>query len=168
MILCDSACPRSVARVKSQAGPPTVVGLLAPWFPRGGVTDLLAAQVIWPERDHLANEPLKGAGARPSSLRAKEGSLNAIGRWTRRSGINEIEGTKERENSCKTRVCPSCVNRRAECLSHSLAEKLPEGDYRHLVVTPTGLLGILERAKLRGARPLLRSDTGASSDSPGG
>ena len=37
--------------------------------------------------------------------------------------------------SCKTRVCPSCINRRAEVLSHSLAEKLPEGDYRHLVVT---------------------------------
>ncbi len=33
--------------------------------------------------------------------------------------------------SCKTRVCPSCINRRAEVLSHTLAEKLPEGDYRH-------------------------------------
>ena len=29
----------------------------------------------------------------------------------------------------------SCVNRRAEVLAHSLAEKLPEGDYRHLVIT---------------------------------
>lgn len=37
--------------------------------------------------------------------------------------------------SCKTRVCPSCVNRRAEVLAHSLAEKLPEVDYRHLVIT---------------------------------
>lgn len=25
--------------------------------------------------------------------------------------------------SCKTRVCPSCINRRAEVLSHTLAEK---------------------------------------------
>ncbi|MBT9582087.1 transposase zinc-binding domain-containing protein, partial [bacterium] len=38
--------------------------------------------------------------------------------------------------SCKTRVCPSCVNRRAEVLSHTLAVKLPDPDYRHLVETP--------------------------------
>ncbi len=47
--------------------------------------------------------------------------------------------------SCKTRVCPSCVNRRAECLSHSLAEKLPEGDYRHVVVTLPIKMGLRKR-----------------------
>ena len=47
--------------------------------------------------------------------------------------------------SCKTRVCPSCVNRRAECLSHALAEKLPEGDYRHLVVTLPKKMGLRKR-----------------------
>jgi len=47
--------------------------------------------------------------------------------------------------SCKTRVCPSCVNRRAECLSHSLAEKLPEGDDRHLVVTMPKKMGLRKR-----------------------
>ena len=44
--------------------------------------------------------------------------------------------------SCKTRICPSCTNRRAECLSHSLAEKLPDGDYRHLVVTIPKKMGL--------------------------
>ena len=34
-------------------------------------------------------------------------------------------------------------NRRAECLSHSLSEKLPEGDYRHLVVTLPKKMGSL-------------------------
>ena len=50
--------------------------------------------------------------------------------------------------SCKTRVCPSCVNRRAECLSYSLAEKLPEGDYRHLVVTLPKKMGLRKRFQL--------------------
>lgn len=50
--------------------------------------------------------------------------------------------------SCKTRVCPSCVNRRAECLSHSLAEKLPEGEYRHLVVTLPKKMGLRKRFQL--------------------
>jgi len=51
--------------------------------------------------------------------------------------------------SCKTRVCPSCVNRRAECLCHSLAEKLPEGDYRHLVVTLPKKMGLRKRFPAR-------------------
>ena len=50
--------------------------------------------------------------------------------------------------SCKTRVCPSCINRRAEVLSHSLAEKLPEGDYRHLVVTLPKKMGLRKRFQL--------------------
>ena len=50
--------------------------------------------------------------------------------------------------SCKTRVCPSCINRRAEVLSHSLAEKLPEGDYRHLVVTLPKKVGLRKRFQL--------------------
>ena len=50
--------------------------------------------------------------------------------------------------SCKTRVCPSCVNRRAECLSHSLAEKLPEGENRHLVVTLPKKMGLRKRFQL--------------------
>ena len=50
--------------------------------------------------------------------------------------------------SCKTRVCPSCVNRRAEVLSHTLAEKLPDGDYRHLVVTLPQKMGLRKRFQL--------------------
>ena len=50
--------------------------------------------------------------------------------------------------SCKTRVCPSCINRRAEVLSHTLAEKLPEGDYRHLVVTLPKKMGLRKRFQL--------------------
>ena len=50
--------------------------------------------------------------------------------------------------SCKTRVCPSCVNRRAECLSQALAEKLPTGDYRHLVVTLPKKMGLRKRFQL--------------------
>ena len=50
--------------------------------------------------------------------------------------------------SCKTRICPSCVNRTSECLSHSLAEKLPEGDYRHLVVTLPKKMGLRKRFQL--------------------
>ena len=50
--------------------------------------------------------------------------------------------------SCKTRVCPSCINRRAEVLSHSLAEKLPEGDFRHLVVTLPKKMGLRKRFQL--------------------
>lgn len=50
--------------------------------------------------------------------------------------------------SCKTRVCPSCVNRRAECLSQSLAEKLPPGDYRHVVVTLPKKMGLRKRFQL--------------------
>ncbi|MFN8612901.1 MAG: transposase zinc-binding domain-containing protein [Vulcanimicrobiota bacterium] len=70
--------------------------------------------------------------------------------------------------SCKTRVCPSCINRRAEDLSHSLAEKLPEGEYRHLVVTLPKKMGLRkslvarkclqpETAKLLESWPLDRS-----------
>ena len=50
--------------------------------------------------------------------------------------------------SCKTRVCPSCINRRAEVLSLALAEKLPEGDYRHLVVTLPKKMGLRKRFQL--------------------
>ena len=50
--------------------------------------------------------------------------------------------------SCKTRICPSCINRRAECLSHSLSEKLPVGDYRHLVVTLPKKMGLRKRFQL--------------------
>jgi len=50
--------------------------------------------------------------------------------------------------SCKTRVCPSCVSRRAEVLAHSLAEKLPEGDYRHLVITLPKKMGLRKRFQL--------------------
>lgn len=50
--------------------------------------------------------------------------------------------------SCKTRVCPSCVSRRAEVLAHSLAEKLPEVDYRHLVITLPKKMGLRKRFQL--------------------
>ena len=52
--------------------------------------------------------------------------------------------------SCKTRVCPSCVNRRAECLSQSLAEKLPPGKTLgwHLVVTLPKRMGLRKRFQL--------------------
>jgi len=50
--------------------------------------------------------------------------------------------------SCKTRVCPSCVNRRAEVLAHSQAEKLPEGDYRHQVITLPKKMGLRKRFQL--------------------
>ena len=60
--------------------------------------------------------------------------------------------------SCKTRVCLSCINRRAEVLSYSLAEKLPEGDYRHLVVTLPKKMGLRKRFQL-GARVFLPAAT---------
>lgn len=41
-----------------------------------------------------------------------------------------------------------CVNRRAEVLAHSLAEKLPEGDYRHLVITLPKKMGLRKRFQL--------------------
>ena len=50
--------------------------------------------------------------------------------------------------SCKTRVCPSCVNRRAEVLAQSLAEKLPEVDFRHLVITLPKKMGLRKRFQL--------------------
>ena len=50
--------------------------------------------------------------------------------------------------SCKTRVCPSCINRRAECLSSSLADKLPDGDYRHIVVTLPIKMGLRKRLQM--------------------
>lgn len=37
--------------------------------------------------------------------------------------------------SCKTRICPSCVKRRAEETAANLVERLPEVPHRHLVVT---------------------------------
>ena len=46
-------------------------------------------------------------------------------------------------------MCPSCINRRAEVLSHTLAEKLPEGDYRQLVVTLPKKMGLRKRFQLR-------------------
>ncbi len=57
--------------------------------------------------------------------------------------------------SCKTRVCPSCVNRRAEDVSHSLVEKLPHVAYRHLVVTVPIKMGL--RKRFRSDRRLLRA-----------
>ena len=53
-----------------------------------------------------------------------------------------------RPRSRKTRVYPRCINRRAEVLSHSLAEKQPGGDYRHLVVTPPKKMGLRKRFQL--------------------
>ncbi len=35
--------------------------------------------------------------------------------------------------SCKTRICPSCANRRAEDVAEKLSELLPAVPYRHLL-----------------------------------
>ena len=56
--------------------------------------------------------------------------------------------------SCKTRVCPSCVNRRAEDVSQSLVE-LPSVAYRHVVVTVPIKMGL--RKRFRSDRRLLRA-----------
>lgn len=37
--------------------------------------------------------------------------------------------------SCKTRICPSCVKRRAEETAANLVERLPEVPHRHVVIT---------------------------------
>ena len=37
--------------------------------------------------------------------------------------------------SCKTRVCPSCVKRRAEETAANLVERLPDVPHRHIVIT---------------------------------
>lgn len=37
--------------------------------------------------------------------------------------------------SCKTRICPSCIKRRAEETAANLVERLPEVAHRHVVVT---------------------------------
>ena len=47
--------------------------------------------------------------------------------------------------SCKTRICPSCVNRRAEDLSQSLVERLPPHGYRHIVITLPKKMGLRKR-----------------------
>ena len=47
--------------------------------------------------------------------------------------------------SCKTRICPSCVNRRAEDLSHQLVERLPAQSYRHVVITFPKKMGLRKR-----------------------
>jgi hypothetical protein len=47
--------------------------------------------------------------------------------------------------SCKTRICPSCVNRRAEDLSHQLVERLPPQSYRHVVITFPKKMGLRKR-----------------------
>ena len=53
---------------------------------------------------------------------------------------------------CHSLARPACVpvafNRRAEVLSHSLTEKLPEGDHRHLVVTLPKKMGLRKRFQL--------------------
>jgi hypothetical protein len=49
--------------------------------------------------------------------------------------------------SCKTRICPSCMSRRAEDLAVGLVEILPEVPYRHIVVTLPRLMGIRHRIR---------------------
>lgn len=54
--------------------------------------------------------------------------------------------------SCKSRICPSCVKRRAEEMAANLTERLPEVAHRHIIFTiprKAGLrLRILEDPKL--------------------
>jgi len=57
--------------------------------------------------------------------------------------------------SCKTRICPSCANRRAEEVAEKLSELLPAVPYRHLVFTLPKKMGI--RARFRQDRSLFRS-----------
>ena len=49
--------------------------------------------------------------------------------------------------SCKTRICPSCMSRRAEDLSEGLGEALPRVPYRHVVITLPRLMGIRHRIR---------------------
>lgn len=57
--------------------------------------------------------------------------------------------------SCKTRICPSCANRRAEDVAEKLSDLLPVVPYRHLVFTLPKKMGI--RARFRQDRGLFRS-----------
>ena len=49
--------------------------------------------------------------------------------------------------SCKTRICPSCMSRRAEDLSEGLGDALPRVPYRHIVITLPRLMGIRHRIR---------------------
>ena len=72
--------------------------------------------------------------------------------------------------SCKTRICPSCVKRRAEETAANLVERLPEVPHRHLVVTiprKAGLrLRVLQDPKLfrKIAQVIVRSDGATNLD----
>ena len=44
--------------------------------------------------------------------------------------------------SCKTRICPSCLKRRAEEVSADLVERLPPVGHRHIVITIPKLAGL--------------------------
>jgi len=49
--------------------------------------------------------------------------------------------------SCKTRICPSCMTRRAEDLAVTLGDILPRVPYRHVVITFPRLMGIRHRVR---------------------
>lgn len=49
--------------------------------------------------------------------------------------------------SCKKRICPSCMSRRAEDLSEGLGDALPRVPYRHVVITLPRLMGIRHRIR---------------------
>lgn len=67
----------------------------------------------------------------------------------------ECEVTLAVPFSCKTRICPSCANRRAEDVADKLAGLLPEVPYRHLVFTLPKKMGI--RTRFRQDRSLFRT-----------
>ncbi|MBI3929601.1 MAG: transposase zinc-binding domain-containing protein [Armatimonadetes bacterium] len=59
--------------------------------------------------------------------------------------------------SCKTRICPTCMTRRAEDLAAGLGDVLPRVPYRHVVITLPRLMGI--RHRIRETPRLLRRVT---------
>ena len=47
--------------------------------------------------------------------------------------------------SCKDRICPSCIARKAEQTSIQLVERIPQVDHRHLVISLPKKMGLRQR-----------------------